>query len=172
MSIESETGAVFRTAARVLFLDQHDTVLHMGGDQCLDGVTRWITPGGGVEAGEDLVDAAVREAAEETGYRIDPEALIGPVAFGVLTAFPKGRLLVQKNWYFFHRVERFEPRITGGDAYEQQFDFAWLPVEQCGAADGTILPDRTVALVKRLRDGDLPAEPVDLGGTYNPRWGR
>ncbi|WP_205324446.1 NUDIX hydrolase [Glycomyces sp. YM15] len=172
MSIESETGAVFRTAARVILLDQHDTVLHMGGDQCLDGITRWITPGGGVEDGEDLRAAAVREAGEETGCAIDPEALIGPVAFGVFTAFPKGRLLVQKNWYFFHRVERFDPEITGGDAYEQQFGFAWLPIDQCGAADGTILPDRTVALVKRLRDGDIPAEPVELGGTFSPRWGQ
>ncbi|MDN3243630.1 NUDIX domain-containing protein [Glycomyces tritici] len=171
MSIESETGAVFRIAARVIFLDQHDTVLHMGGDRCLDGVTRWITPGGGVEAGEDLRAAAVREAGEETGCAIDPEALVGPVAFGVFTAFPKGRLLVQKNWYFFYRTERFAPRVTGGDAYEQKFDFAWLPIDQCGAADGTILPDRTVALVKRLRDGDVPAEPVELGGTHSPRWG-
>lgn len=34
-------------------------------------------PAGHVEAGESLVDAAVRETLEETGYRVRPTALIG-----------------------------------------------------------------------------------------------
>ncbi len=170
MSIESETGAVFRTAARVIFLDQYDGVLHMGGDRSVDGAVRWMIPGGGVENGEALSAAAVREAAEETGHAVDPHTLIGPVAFGVFTAFPEDRLLVQKNWYFFHRVDRFEPHVCGGDAYEQNLGFAWLPIDQCGATDGTILPHRTVALVKRLRDGDIPTTPVDLGGCQGPRF--
>jgi 8-oxo-dGTP pyrophosphatase MutT (NUDIX family) len=171
MSIESETGAVFRPAARVILLDEHDTVLHMGGDECLDGVTRWFVPGGGVEEDEDLATAAVREIAEETGLAIDPGALIGPVGYGVLTAFPQGRLLVQKNWFFFHRVRRFEPRVGSDVAYEQHLGFAWFPIDRCGSTDGSIVPERLIALVKRLRDGDVPAEPVELGGTYCPRFG-
>jgi len=173
MSIESETGATFRTAARVILLDQEDNVLHMGGDRCLDGVTRWFIPGGGVEDGEDLTAAAIREVAEETGYAIGPEALVGPVAHGVYVCFPRGqdwRLLVQQNWYFFHRVQRFEPRVLSDIDYEQRLGFGWLPVEQCGSSDGMLAPDRLVALVKRLRDGEAPTEPVDLGGSYGPRF--
>jgi 8-oxo-dGTP pyrophosphatase MutT (NUDIX family) len=168
MSIEAATGAESRTSARVVLLAPDDTVLHMGGDRCRDGVPRWYTPGGGVEAGEDLAAAAVREVYEETGYTIEPAALGGPVAFGVYACFPRRRLLVQKNWYFFHRVERFEPRMVGGAGYELRLGFAWLPIDRCGSTDGMIEPDRLVALVKRLRDGDVPAEPVDLGGSYGP----
>lgn len=44
-----------------------------------DGQTHWLTPGGGIEAGESPREAAVREAAEETGVGVSlvPDA---PVA--------------------------------------------------------------------------------------------
>jgi 8-oxo-dGTP pyrophosphatase MutT (NUDIX family) len=168
VSIEAATGAAFRTSARVVLLAPDDTVLHMGGNRCRDGVVRWYTPGGGVEAGEDLAAAAIREVYEETGYTIDRTALHGPVAFGVYVSFPHDRLLVQQNWYFFHRVERFAPRMTAGAGYELTLGFDWLPIDRCGSTDGMLEPDRLVALVKRLRDGDVPAGPVDLGGSQGP----
>ncbi|MBO3734123.1 NUDIX domain-containing protein [Glycomyces niveus] len=160
----------YRTSARVILLAPDDTVLHMGGDRCRDGVVRWYTPGGGVEAGEDPAAAAIREVHEETGLRIDPAALIGPVARGVYVCFPGGRLHVQQNWYFFHRVERFAPRMTAGAGYELGLGFDWLPIDACGSTDGMIDPHLLVALVKRLRDGDVPAAPVELGGSYGPVW--
>lgn len=40
----------------------------------------WASVGGGVDPGEPLRIAAVRELHEETGVRAEPEALIGPVA--------------------------------------------------------------------------------------------
>ena len=36
---------------------------------------RWLTPGGGIDPGETLLDAAVRELFEETGLRIHRELL-------------------------------------------------------------------------------------------------
>ncbi|SDD61132.1 NUDIX domain-containing protein [Glycomyces harbinensis] len=168
--IEAETGAVLRIAARILLLDQHDTVLHIGGNPCMDGVVRWFTPGGGVDPGETIADAASRELLEETGLRVGPEALGRPVGYGVFTGFPEGRLFVQKNWYFFHRTERFTPRLHSDIAYEQKFGFDWLPVDRCGSSDGMVRPGLLVDLVKRLRDGDIPPEPVSIGGSFSPRF--
>lgn len=43
-----------------------------------DGARRhWTLPAGGVEHGEDPSDAVVREVAEETGYRVRVERLLG-----------------------------------------------------------------------------------------------
>lgn len=166
--IESATGAKYRESARVILLAPDDTVLHIGGDRCREGVERWFTPGGGIEAGEDPASAAARELYEETALAVDPAALAGPVGFGVYVCFLHRRLLVQKNWYLFLRVERFEPRMLVDVGYEKDLRFRWLPVEECGSSDGMLEPGLLVSLVKRLRDGDVPAEPVDLGGSYGP----
>lgn len=41
------------------------------------GRSGWTLPGGGIEPGEDPVDAVVREIAEETGYEARADELLG-----------------------------------------------------------------------------------------------
>ena len=63
---ESFPPIVRRTAARLLvFDDQQRVLLFRHGDG--HGREFWATPGGGVEPGETLEQAARREAAEELG---------------------------------------------------------------------------------------------------------
>lgn len=62
------------TVAGVVLRDPHDRVLL----QLRDGNTpvaphRWCIPGGAVEPGESLAEAAARELEEETGLRADDE---------------------------------------------------------------------------------------------------
>jgi 8-oxo-dGTP pyrophosphatase MutT (NUDIX family) len=73
-----------RPTARVVVLDPAGRVLLLGArltDPAIPpgDVLFWYTPGGGVEDGESVRAAAVRELDEEIGLRVDPAALEGPV---------------------------------------------------------------------------------------------
>ena len=66
-----------RETARVLLHDSRERFLllktHFDPEVGLP--PRWITPGGGIDAGESPLEAAVRELREETGLQVAPEAL-------------------------------------------------------------------------------------------------
>jgi 8-oxo-dGTP pyrophosphatase MutT (NUDIX family) len=63
-----------RRSARVLLLDASGRLLLVQSGHA------WFAPGGGVEEGEKLADAAVRELCEETGL-IAAAADLYPVAY-------------------------------------------------------------------------------------------
>ncbi len=100
-----------RTSARAVLIDEQDRVLLMrGNDPKVPEVSFWFTVGGGVEPGESLRAAAVREIHEETGYTADPAALRGPI-WRRVAVFPfNGELIRSEELFFALRVRQFDPR--------------------------------------------------------------
>ncbi len=71
-------GPTPRLAARLLLMDhQQRVLLFCGADP--HGARIWFPTGGGVEPGEELRGAALRELFEETGLRLAPTDLVGPI---------------------------------------------------------------------------------------------
>lgn len=66
MDIRVAAYAVISDADRVLLAHWNE-----------HGRSGWTLPGGGLEAGEDPADAAVREVMEETGFTAELDELIG-----------------------------------------------------------------------------------------------
>jgi 8-oxo-dGTP pyrophosphatase MutT (NUDIX family) len=64
--LSDDLPVVARNAVRCVVRDGEGHVL------LLRGAEAWELPGGGIEPGENVAEAAVRELAEETGLRCDP----------------------------------------------------------------------------------------------------
>ena len=76
-----EDGLPFRTAARVLVVTRDADMLLLVGHDAANPDHTWVfTPGGGLRPGEDPRAGAVRELAEESGIKVAPADLEGPIA--------------------------------------------------------------------------------------------
>jgi 8-oxo-dGTP pyrophosphatase MutT (NUDIX family) len=96
---------VGRVAGRVLVLDSVGRVLLLHTRQSVGGErTNWVAPGGGVEAGESVLDAAARELFEETGI-LATFAPGTPIATMERAVFRVGDWhLDQTDHYVVHRL--------------------------------------------------------------------
>ncbi|MFF0488086.1 NUDIX domain-containing protein [Nocardia sp. NPDC004068] len=111
-----------RTSARVVLLDDQDRILLMRGhDPQTPHLPFWFTVGGGVEPGETLRAAAVRELWEETGYALDSTFLRGPI-WRRVAVFPfDGELIRSEELFFVARARSsFEPKAADPTVWERR----------------------------------------------------
>ncbi|MEX2394955.1 MAG: NUDIX domain-containing protein [Actinomycetota bacterium] len=153
---------VVRPAARVVILapDDHILLQHVSTKEGWDG---WITPGGGLEAGENDVEAACRELYEEIG--IDGLDVGKPIWTRRHIFTWNGVEYDQRETYFFVRLsERVEPAPTVDPS-----DFVsagivgqgWWSLDDLSGV--MTAPRGLVALVRSLLADGLPSEPIDVG---------
>ncbi len=148
-----ETDAVRdRVAARVVLVDEQDRVLLVEGHDPArpEQGWYWFTVGGGIDVGESVEQAAVRETREETGLVLDVDAL-GPVvrADTVEFAFEQWRLR-QHQRFFVVRVRAFEPDRSGWMDLEvrSQRGMRWWTLDELRTTAATVYPADLAELVE------------------------
>ncbi|GAA1030308.1 hypothetical protein GCM10009557_21790 [Virgisporangium ochraceum] len=149
----SESSVIERRAARVLVVDAAGRVLMLQGfDPADPGRRYWFTVGGGLEPGESVAEAAVRELFEETGLQITVDRLGAPV-WSDVTEFPfDGRRYRQEQQWFLVRVPSLSVDRSGFDAIERATvsDVAWWSLSDFATSRDAYYPPDLPSLLRRL----------------------
>ncbi|MEI5103361.1 NUDIX hydrolase [Streptomyces sp. PmtG] len=121
-----------------------------------DGGKRWTLPGGGMDHGEDPYDTVIREADEETGYAVEPVALLG--VDSLRRRYPR-RLGAVADFHGVRIV--YEARVVGGvlrnEASGSTDLAAWHPLDAVPGLDRVSLVDVGLSLWRERPANGHPA---------------
>lgn len=151
-----------RRAGRVIVLDPAGRVLmiHAVDPADLDRGGFWITPGGGLDDHESMVEGTRRELWEEVGLRVDD---LGSVVLRRVGEFPYGgRWIRQREEYFIVEVDAgFEPDPQHFEPIELAAirGVEWLDPPQLASLDDPAYPVCLAELIAHFLAHGRPDPP-------------
>ncbi len=154
-----------RQAVRGLVIDPSDRVLLMQVD--FPDWAGWVTPGGGIEPGEDHHTALRRELAEEVGL---PEIFIGPQIMRRTIIDPGlAHHDGQVNHLYLVPCHHFDvkPTMTEAELREEGLvGWRWWSVPELEQTGEDIRPEDLAELVRQVLEFGAPAEPIVVERRY------
>ncbi|WP_329480262.1 NUDIX domain-containing protein [Kribbella sp. NBC_01484] len=157
-----------RLAVKLVLLEEDHRLLLIHAKDPQTQAECWYPVGGGVEPGETLQDAAVREAYEETGLVDLPPGL--PVWRRDHLYEYDGRVVEVHEEWLMYTVNHFEPapaQLTEGEA-RSVVGFRWWRARELSEATETIYPPRLGRLLTDLLIDGAPPDPIDISEPKSP----
>jgi 8-oxo-dGTP pyrophosphatase MutT (NUDIX family) len=149
-----KTHVKHRETARIMLIDEEDRIflLKTHFDPEVGLPPRWLTPGGGIDSGESTLQAAVRELYEETGMKVQPEAL----GEAVLVASGRWDWADGKNYHTYTdtiyelKVTNFSPDTSGftQDELRDILEYRWWTVDEILESQESLAPHELRAWIK------------------------
>lgn len=152
-----------RATVRVIMIENDRTLLFEDSDPGVPGTSWWTTPGGGVDEGESEAHAAIREVAEETGYRLAESELLGPIAVRHVVHGYSDLVIEQDESFFLAMVSPFEVDFSAHTPDERLtlLGHRWWTHDDLRHTDDWIWPYELVELWSLA--GQPDTWPIDLG---------
>jgi 8-oxo-dGTP pyrophosphatase MutT (NUDIX family) len=141
-----------RRVSRIILLDEQNRFLLMltSSPRLAVPVTRWITPGGGVEPHESHHEGAIRELYEETGLLVGE--LGEPIhALDGHSIFNDGHHQTTYTEFFVHRTTNFEP-VNDNWMENEHVDIAevrWWYLHELMASGKPFSPEPLAQIVEK-----------------------
>jgi len=162
VSVEPAPGGSFRATSRVLLIDPSGAVLmFLQHGKNHDVAPRWITPGGGVDPGENHEQAAIREVFEETGLVL--ETVPAPFLDEDFDPDQRWHPYQRGHWAWYDiRTDRFEP-VRDGWTEEELVDvveWQWMTAAELGADSHEVEPPRLAQMLQFLLRSTMPDLPT------------
>ena len=93
-------------------------------------------PGGGIEAGENRIQALIRETAEEAGLCIVPQTIRPYGRIRRMQKGERGGVFIQDNFYYLCHAENASlPQRLDDYEAEERFTLEWIDPKQAIAAN-------------------------------------
>lgn len=166
-----------RMSMRVILLNAKNELLLLKADDPNTTTTSgryngpfWFLVGGGIEPGEEIEGAVLREINEETGIAKE-HITLGPIVWkGEFDLIINGILSRQQQRFIVARASAAQVSLHNLTPYEQKVikDIRWFSLEQIEDSKELIYPLCLRRYLPAILKGHYPAEPLEIDLGENP----